>query len=257
MCNTLGHPAACEITKYQHKHLDIDLFFLFAIHLPMIFCCRPLGRSYVCLAVSAELDGVESVPDSHAGWPGLGGLVSLGSETAVLLASAGKTTGFSVLVNGVHNPVDAWVLADGGGGGINHNDLKVLEDGILANPVRVQDSQTTQLLSGAGFSDGLQAALVLQLVHTSRSGLTVANTLAHWAMATTTADTNAEHNESSLPLVSQLAGLLWALWVGNADNFALVAEFPGAHTLLEPQSIALLLLPKQGHVCVCTHADML
>lgn len=44
---------------------------------------------------------------------GVVGSVTLDSETAVLLASGGKSTAFAVLVNRVNDPVDARIVSYG------------------------------------------------------------------------------------------------------------------------------------------------
>jgi len=58
-------------------------------------------------------------------------------ETAGLLASCSEATGFAMLMDGVDNPVDAWITADGAMLRVNKDDFKVLVGAILINPVRV------------------------------------------------------------------------------------------------------------------------
>ncbi len=48
------------------------------------------------------------------------------AQTARLLASRGETSGFAVLVDGVDDPVDTRIAADGLMLRVNENDLKVL-----------------------------------------------------------------------------------------------------------------------------------
>jgi len=71
-------------------------------------------------------------------------------ETARLLASGGEAAAFAVLVNGVDDPVDAGICADGLVLGIDTDDLVVLVRRILVDPVRVQDSEV-----GAAAADAL------------------------------------------------------------------------------------------------------
>jgi len=57
------------------------------------------------------------------------------SKTTRLLASSGETTSFSVLVNGVDDPVDSGVSSDSLVRRINKDDLEVLVCRILVDPV--------------------------------------------------------------------------------------------------------------------------
>jgi hypothetical protein len=63
--------------------------------------------------------------------------------TSVLLADRGKATSLSVLVDGVGDPVDSGVSSDGLVRGIDEDDLVVLVNTVLVDPVRVKDSQVT------------------------------------------------------------------------------------------------------------------
>ena len=56
-------------------------------------------------------------------------------ETAGLLAGCCEATGFAVLMDGVDDPVDAWIAADGAMLRVNKDDFKVLVGTILIDPV--------------------------------------------------------------------------------------------------------------------------
>lgn len=58
-------------------------------------------------------------------------------ETAGLLAGRCEATGFAVLVDGVDDPVDARIAANGGVLGINEDHFEVLVGAVLVNPIRV------------------------------------------------------------------------------------------------------------------------
>lgn len=92
-------------------------------------------------------------------------------ETTRLLAGGGETTRLAVLVDGVDDPVDAGVLADGLVLGVDEDDLEVLVGRVLVDPVRVEDTQVSAAAADTLLSGGLQGALVLQLVHTLVGGL--------------------------------------------------------------------------------------
>ena len=111
-----------------------------------------------------------SLPGLSATGSGVVVLVTT-AETTGLLASGGKTTGLAVLVDGVDDPVDAGVLADGLVLGVNEDDLVVLVGGVLVDPVRVQDAQVGATATDTLLSSGLEGTLVLELVHTLVGGL--------------------------------------------------------------------------------------
>ena len=60
--------------------------------------------------VSLEGEGVVALPGGAAGWPDLVRPVSLHAQAAVILAGAGQAAQLSVLVHGVHDPVESGVL---------------------------------------------------------------------------------------------------------------------------------------------------
>ena len=103
---------------------------------------------------------------------GLGVVVAVALvETAGLLAGGGEAAGLAVLVDGVDDPVDAGVDADGLVLGVDEDDLVVLVGGVLVDPVGVEDAQVGAAAADTLLSGGLEGALVLELVHTLVGGL--------------------------------------------------------------------------------------
>lgn len=94
------------------------------------------------LTVAAEGDLLAVVVGSAAGRLEAVVLGTL-ANTAGLLAGSGKAAKLAVLVDGVDDPVDAGIVADGGVLGINHDDFEVLVGSIGVDPVGVQDTQVT------------------------------------------------------------------------------------------------------------------
>lgn len=92
-------------------------------------------------------------------------------ETTGLLAGGGKTTSLAVLVDGVDDPVDTGVDADGLVLGVDEDDLVVFVGGVLVNPVGVQDAQVGAAATDTLLSGGLEGTLVLELVDTLVGGL--------------------------------------------------------------------------------------
>lgn len=162
-----------------------------------------------------------ALPGLSATGTGLVELVAL-VEAAGLLAGGGKTAGLAVLVDGVDDPVDAGVAADGGVLGIDKDDLKVLVGRVLVDPVRVQDAQVAAAAADTLLGGRLERALVLELVHTLVGGLAESGTLADGLLAATAADAHAVDDVALLGLVSKTAGLVGARGArGTVDNVQL------------------------------------
>lgn len=70
------------------------------------------------------------------------------------------------LVDGVADPVDAGITADGLVLGVNEDDLEVLVGGVLVDPVGVQDTQVSAAAANTLLSGGTEGTLVLELVDT-------------------------------------------------------------------------------------------
>jgi hypothetical protein len=105
--------------------------------------------------------------------PASGGVVVLVStaETTALLAGGGKSTALAVLVDGLDDPVDTGIAADGLVLGVDENDLVVLVGRVLVDPVRVEDAQVGAAASDTLLSGRLERTLVLELVDTLVGGL--------------------------------------------------------------------------------------
>lgn len=122
------------------------------------------------LPVAPQGQGVVSLPGLSAASGGLVVAVAL-VETTGALAGGGKATSLAVLVDGVDDPVDAGVDADGLVAGVDEDDLVVLVGGVLVDPVGVQDAQVSAAATNTLLSGGLEGALVLELVDTLVGGL--------------------------------------------------------------------------------------
>jgi hypothetical protein len=88
------------------------------------------------------------------------------AQTTRLLASSCETSGLAVLVNGIDDPADARVAADGLVLRVNEDDFEVLVGRVLIDPVRVENTQVGATTSNTLLRSRLQGSLVLQLVHT-------------------------------------------------------------------------------------------
>ena len=135
-------------------------------------------------------------------------LVALSLETSALDARSGKAASFSALVLGGGNPVDSGVTGDSLVVGVNKDDFVELEGSVLANPVRVEDSEVGASSSNSLLSDGTVRSGGLELVDTLVDGLSVDDTLADGSLSASTSDSNSVDNVALLALVSELSGLV-------------------------------------------------
>jgi hypothetical protein len=105
--------------------------------------------------------------------PASGGVVVLVStaETTRLLAGGGESTALAVLVDGLDDPVDTGIAADGLVLGVDEDDFVVLVRRVLVDPVRVEDAQVGAAAADTLLGGGLEGALVLELVDTLVGGL--------------------------------------------------------------------------------------
>jgi len=149
-----------------------------------------------------------------------------------------------VLVDGVDDPVGAGIVADGGVGRVGADDFVPGEDGISVGPVRVENTEVTELGAEALFSDLTVVLVELQTGDTGSLRLAVSDTLVGDALAATTADADAEDGEALLSLVAEHASLIGAGGAVEADNSVRVAVLPGADALGELHNIGALLLPE-------------
>lgn len=117
------------------------------------------------LPVAPEGEGVVPLPGLPPAGGGLVVSVSLAKTTA-LLAGGGEAAALAVLVDGVDDPVDAGIAADGLVGGVNKDDFVVLVGRVLVDPVGVQDAQVGAAAADTLLGGRLEGALVLELVDT-------------------------------------------------------------------------------------------
>ena len=114
-----------------------------------------------------------------------------------------------MLLDGVHDPVDLGVASNGRMCNIHHDHLEVLIGGVLAHPIRVEDSESPESTTHSLLSDGLKIPLRLLLLDRTRAlGLTIGTSLSDGALPATTPHGNPVDDEALLGLVSKTAGLV-------------------------------------------------
>lgn len=163
------------------------------------------------------------------------------TQSTRLLASSGETTRLAVLVNGVDDPVDAGVFADGLVLRVDKDDFEVLVGRVLVNPVGVENAQVGTTASDTLFSGRLEGTLILELVHTLVGWLacindqyhskpsdsdfrTVGGTLWNGALATSTTNTDTVDDITLLGLVTQTTCLIRTRWAGSTVNYVQLSK---------------------------------
>lgn len=205
-------------------------------------------------SVSPERQSVVSLPRLSATGSGVVVLVTL-SEATGLLASGGKTTSFTVLVNGVDDPVDSRISSDGLVAGVNKDNLEVLVCAVLVDPVAVQDTQVGASSSNTLLSGRSERSLVLELVNTLVGRLAVGGTLSRRTLTATSADSASVDDVTLLGLVPKTAGLVRTRWATGAVDDVQLSELPASDSQQESKDIGLLLLVKLFHVFEGTHLE--
>jgi hypothetical protein len=112
------------------------------------------------------------------------------------------------LVDGVADPVDAGITADGLVLRVNTDDLEILVGGVLVDPVGVQDTQVGAAAANTLLGSSTESTLVLELVDTLVGGLAVGGTLGGRALTATAADTDAVDDVALLGLVTETTSLV-------------------------------------------------
>jgi hypothetical protein len=110
------------------------------------------------------------------------GVVELVSttETTALLAGGGETAALAVLVDGLDDPVDARIAADGLVLRVDEDDFVVLVRRVLVDPVRVEHAQIGAAAADTLLGGGLERTLVLELVDTLVGGLACSLSVSHF-----------------------------------------------------------------------------
>jgi len=165
------------------------------------------------------------------------------SQTPRFLTSRSKTPKFTVFMLVGAHPVHVSITSDSLVLRIDHDAFKVFVGGILAYPVRVEDSETAQSFAGSFFSDGLNSTLEFELVDTLVDWFAVGGTFGGQALAATSADADSEYAETLFSFVSHLPSLGWPSWGLDSVKRRQVPKVPGPDSLDVPHGIGLLLPP--------------
>merc|ERR1719305_1448399 len=182
--------------------------------------------------------------------------------TRASIASRSDESGFSrlcsrVLVDSFTNPLNDWVTSNGLVERINKNDFKKLVGGVLANPVRVEDSQGTTLSSSTFLCNALSGTLEFQLINTMSLWFTISATFRNWAFTSSTLDSHSVDNVSLFGTVSQTTSLVWTSGSRGPVNCRELSVLPTTNSNEEAHNIALLLPVDLLHIFVGAHFESL
>lgn len=158
-------------------------------------------------------------------------------DTSGFLSSRSQTSGFSVLVHWVDNPVVSGIPSDGLVRWVDQDHLVVLVGGVLVDPVRVQNSQVGSTTTNSLLGGGSQRSLVLQVLDTLVGGLTVGGTLWNRSLSVTSSDSDTENYKSLLGLVTQSSGLVRSGRSRSSVDDVLLSQFPASDTVEETHHI--------------------
>lgn len=158
-----------------------------------------------------------------------------------------------MLVGGLGDPINSWVVANGSVGWVNHNNLEPLVDRVLSNPVGIQDSQRTALASSSLLCNRTKVSDELLLSDTGVLWLTVVDTLGHSLLSVTSLNSDSVDDIALLGLVSQTMSLVRARWLASPVDGWKLSVLPSTKSEDESHHIGLLLIPELLKVLVCSH----
>ena len=117
--------------------------------------------------------------------------------------------------------------------GIDEDNLVVLVNTVLVNPVRVQNTQITATTADTLLSNRAEPTLELEVVDTLADGLAVRRTLRDRLLAVATADADTVDNITLLGLVTEAARLVGARRAGGTVNDVQLAVLPAPALSIE------------------------
>ena len=169
--------------------------------------------------------------------------MALLDQTPRLLASGGQTPHLSVFVGRLGDPVDAGVRADGSVHGVDEDDFVVLVATVLSDPVGVEDAEASEGAAGTLLSDGLKAALILELVDTLSRGFTMDDTFGQRSLTASSGDSNSVNDEPLLLLISQSSRLVGSAGTSASEQSRQLSVLPAPDSEEESHGIRLFLPP--------------
>ena len=193
---------------------------------------------------SSEFKVVDSSPVGSSGWSLVDGFVALLSKTSVSHTSGGETSELSSVVLLGDDPVNSWVVLDSFVIWVDNNDFKEFGDGVLTNPVGVEDSHVGASSTNFLFGDISVGSGFLLLSDTKMDWLTVDDTLVNCSLSSSSSDSASVNGVAFLLLEADSSGLVKSRWsLDSVDNWEL-SVFPASNSKDESDDIRLLSSPE-------------
>ena len=210
-------------------------------------------KKHQTLSSSSDLLDVVSSPVGSSGWSGVVSSVTLLSKTSISHTSGGKTSDFSsvVLVGG--DPVDSWVSSDSVVIWVNNDNFEELRDGILSNPVGVEDSHVLASSTDLLFSDVSVGSSFLLLSDTKMDWFTINDTLVDCSLSSSSSDSASVDDISLLLFESKSSGLIESRWSSNSVHDSELSVLPASDSEHESDNIRLLSSPEFLQIFIGTH----
>lgn len=176
-------------------------------------------------------------------------------NAADLAPSRGEATSLAVFVHGFGNPVDGGVLANGREHGVDENDLEVLVDGVLVDPVRVEHAQGGNTAADPLLGEKAERALALALVAALVLRATVNDALLCLLLHVAAADTHAVNNVARFRLETKRARAIRPARAHSAVDVRQLTVLPAANAKQKAEHVRLLVSRNLLQVLVGTHLE--
>merc|ERR1740121_1250022 len=158
--------------------------------------------------------------------------------------SGGQATQLAVFHHRLADPIDAGVVTNSLVEGIDQNNLEPLVPCVLSHPIRVQDTEASQLAACSLLRDTAQVTLALVLVDTLVARLAIHDSLRCTNFSITSLDADSVDDIPLLGFVPNPPSLVGPCGLRAPMDGRKLAELPISHPSEKPENIALLLTPK-------------
>jgi len=205
------------------------------------------------MTVAGEGEGVLAQPGGAARASLRCGVAMAFAQSAGRLSGGRLATKLAMFLLGFADPLDPGIATNGGMGGIHHDHFVVLVGRVLADPVRVEHAEGSDLAAYALLGDRLKRALEFHLVDAMMSGFAVRAAFGDGLLAGTAADAHAVDDETLLGAVAQAPGLFNPGWLSSAMDSRQLPVLPGPHAKKKSHNVGLLFPPQLVYVFVRSH----
>lgn len=133
----------------------------------------------------------------------------------------------------IADPVDPGVVPDSIVGGVNEQNLEEFEGGVLADPVRVEDSEGREFSANSLLGNGLVILLIFESGNSDGLELSADDSLGGGSLPVSPSDLHPIDNIALLGLVAQSPGFLDPRGFGDPVDGCQLPVLPSPHSLDE------------------------